>query len=81
MTSIDFTKENRLPISAIFFLIIVSMKNAAKELWPILLVVFFPKVTGLVFLENYSRIAGAYAVWNNSGVLMYRNFTYAVKDD
>ncbi len=82
MTSIDFTKENRLPLSAVFFLIIVSMKNAAKELWPILLVVFVSKGDGLNLFWKIILALLAFLLFGTlRGVLMYRNFTYAVKGD
>ncbi|HHT22090.1 MAG TPA: PH domain-containing protein [Bacteroidales bacterium] len=81
MTSIDFTQENRLPLSAVFFLIIVSMKNATKQLWPVLLVIFVSKDDFKLFWKIIIALLVILLFGVIRGVLMYRNFTYAVKGD
>ncbi len=81
MTSIDFTQENRLPLSAVFFLIIVSMKNATKQLWPVLLVIFVSKDDLKLFWKIIIALLVILLFGVIRGVLMYRNFTYAVKGD
>ena len=82
MIYIDFTQENRLPLSAVFFLIIVSTKTAIKELWGVLLAVFVFKSDSL---NTFWKLVIAFLVFflfaAIHGILMYRNFRYAVKGD
>lgn len=82
MISIDFTRENRLPISAALFLMAVSIKDAAKEFWPLLIALFFSRRFELSVFWTIVFAVLAFLLYGVvRGVLMYRNFTYAVKGD
>lgn len=83
MSQTDFTIENRLPLPAIFFLIIVSIKNIVKEAWPFLVIFvaqsWDDKLGLLQKIAIGLAIIIAFAVIR--GVLRYFNFTYVVKDN
>ncbi len=82
MKPIDFTVENRLPLPAVFFLIIVSIRKIIKGFWAI----------GVVFLAQEWRNQLGFIIKIGlalllvvfiaiiRGVLLYVSFNYVVKN-
>ena len=82
MTQTDFTRENKLPLSAVFYLIIVSMKRAVKELWGLIGIAVLSKNIALgLFWRIIFILVGIVFFGLLRGVLMYLNFSYKVQDD
>lgn len=82
MTQTDFTLENKLPLSAVFFLIIVSMKSALKELWGLFGIALLSKSVAISLFWRIILILLTIVLFGVvRGVLMYLNFSYKVQGD
>lgn len=83
MKQTDFTVENKLPLPAIFFLVIMSIKEIIKRFWAIgvlLLAKEWKNKTALL-VQFFIVLAIIIGLSILRGVLMYLNFKYIVKDD
>lgn len=82
MIQTDFTRENKLSISALLYLIIVSMKGAVKELWGLLGIAILSKnIEIALFWKIIFILLGIVFFGLIRGVLTYLNFSYRVQDD
>ncbi len=83
MTPTDFTVENKLPLSAVIYLIIVSIKKAIKELWGLMGIALITNNSSTIslFWKIILIILGIVLFAVIRGILMYRNFSYAVKNE